>query len=116
MHGMNGCHPHTQMMKIAVYLTSATLIAAPSYAAEYRHGDEFTFPRGTSLCQAPGSKEEPPEACDTEREPQVVRLWGDPREGYCLVVRWDAIPSKPGYWIAVWKAWVDCKDLIPLAR
>ena len=80
--------------------------------AAYRDGDPFKLPRGTLMCEAPGGDEEPPEACDTAREAQVVNLWGKPREGWCLIVHWiDS--GKPGYYAAAWKAWVDCKNLLP---
>ena len=83
--------------------------------AAYRDGDPFTLPGGTLMCEAPGGDEEPPEACDTAREAQMVNLWGKPREGWCLVVHWIDT-GKPGYYAAAWKAWVDCKNLLPASK
>ena len=33
----------------------------------------------------------------------------------CLIVHWAGVPNKPDLEMAVWKGWVDCKDLIPIA-
>ena len=42
----------------------------------------------------------------------MVNLWGKPRESWCLIVHWiDS--GKKGYHVAAWKAWVDCKNLLP---
>jgi hypothetical protein len=100
-------------MKLALPLALAILIAAPSYAAEYRHGDPFTIPAGAFIYNEPQDNEEPQEACDTANEDQVVNLWGKPSAGWCLLVHWiDS--GRPGYSVAAWKAWVDCKVLTPL--
>jgi hypothetical protein len=81
-----------------------------SHAPEYRHGDSFTLPFGTLMCEVAGGKGQPPEACRTAREVQIVKLWGEPREDWCLIVHWiDS--GKPGLSVAAWKAWVLCESL-----
>ena len=84
--------------------------------AEYRHGVSFTIPHGTNMCDEPGDYKESGKACNTAKQVWTVRLWGEPREGWCLIVHWAGVPNKPDLWMAVWKRWVDCKDLIPIAH
>jgi hypothetical protein len=73
-------------------------------------GASFTIPRGTAMCDEPGDDKGPGKACNTAKQVWTVKLWGEPREGWCLIVHWiDS--GKPGYKLAAWKAWVDCKDL-----
>ena len=84
--------------------------------AEYRHGVSFTIPHGTNMCDEPGDYKESGKACNTAKQVWTVRLWGEPREGWCLIVHWAGVPNKPDLEMAVWKSWVDCKDLIPIAR
>ena len=84
--------------------------------AEYRHGVSFTIPHGTNMCDEPGDYKESGKACNTAKQAWTVRLWGEPREGWCLIVHWAGVPNKPDLEMAVWKSWVDCKDLIPIAR
>ena len=80
---------------------------------EYRHGVSFTIPNGTNMCDEPGDYKESGKACNTAKQVWSVRLWGEPREGWCLIVHWAGVPNKPDLEMAVWKGWVDCKDLIP---
>jgi hypothetical protein len=84
--------------------------------AEYRHGVSFRIPHGTNMCDEPGDYKESGKACNTAKQVWTVRLWGEPREGWCLIVHWAGVPNKPDLWMAVWKGWVDCKDLIPIAN
>ena len=84
--------------------------------AEYRHGVSFTIPHGTNMCGEPGDYKKSGKACNTAKQVWTVRLWGEPREGWCLTVHWAGVPNKPDLEMAVWKSWVDCKDLIPIAR
>ena len=84
--------------------------------AEYRHGVSFTIPHGTNMCDEPGDYKESGKACNTAKQVWTVRLWGEPREGWCLIVHWAGVPNKPDLEMAVWKSWVDCKDLIPIAN
>jgi hypothetical protein len=84
--------------------------------AEYRHGVSFTIPHGTNMCDEPGDYKESGKACNTAKQVWTVRLWGEPREGWCLIVHWAGVPNKPDLEMAVWKSWVDCKDLISIAN
>ena len=81
-----------------------------SHATEYRHGDSFKLPFGTLMCEVPGGNGQPSEACRTAREAQIVNLWGEPRENWCLIVHWIG-SGKPGLSVAAWKAWVLCESL-----
>jgi hypothetical protein len=84
--------------------------------AEYRHGVSFKIPHGTNMCDEPGDYKESGKACNTAKQVWTVRLWGEPREDWCLIVHWAGVPNKPDLEMAVWKSWVDCKDLIPIAN
>jgi hypothetical protein len=93
----------------AVVTAACSHARAAADAAEYRHGVSFTISHGTNY-------KESGKACNIAKQGWTVRLWGEPREGWCLIVHWAEIPNKPDLWMAVWKRWVDCKDLIPIAH
>src|SRR4051795_4862878 len=103
------------MKHLLLALSLIILMIAPASGTEYRHGVSFTIPHGTNMCDEPGDYKESGKACNTSKQVWSVRLWGEPREGWCLIVHWAGVPNKRDLEMAVWKGWVDCKDLMPIA-
>ena len=63
--------------------------------AEYRHGVSFRIPHGTNICDEPGDYKKSGKACNRAKQVWTVRLWGESREDWCLIVHWAGVPNKP---------------------